>query len=304
MYHTKQPWYWQYKIGPNRWSNIPFYQVKKMETAYRDVALDEVKLSNLNKRGEWKNILSNDSLRVCFSTMTIASPDGTKSCDLRRLSTKSSVEEKTDHATTFLWFLQHEDSEEWEVIDDHALVESKYVSSSANQFITFHHNNSTFKLSSRKMVATKQDTGEKVKVRRRPELRKRKATAAKARAQPNLKAELYMSPLSGLAEGGDMLVKLSPDCMEAILVKKRLRSTLPFARDISVVKVQNEQLIRAFSAKMKELTRNKKDVFVHPLFYCPLPDQVDTICKDNFSPNLQASNIPHICGKGTYFFTR
>lgn len=299
MYHAKQGWFWQYKTGPKSWSNLPIRQVKEIESAYRDVTLDKVELSPIIRK-EGETVLGNGSFKVCFSTMTITKDDGTKSYDLRRLSTKSSAEGKADHATTFLWFLQRGDSEEWEVIDDHALVESKYVSSSMNQFITFHHNSSTFKLSSLRMVATKQDTGEKVNVRRRPEGRRRRGTAER-----NFNKAEAVAPLTRLTEGGgEMMVTLTPHCKEAMLVKKRLRLTLPTARDIKVVKVQNDELIRPFKAKMKELKKNEKDAFVHPLFHCPLPDQVETICKDNFSPSLQVSNIPQICGKGSYFFLR
>ncbi|KAK4299462.1 hypothetical protein Pmani_028248 [Petrolisthes manimaculis] len=302
MYHSKQPWSWQYRKDPKHWGNLSIRQIKTIETAYRDVTLEEVEISS-------SGVLGNGTFKVSFTKMKMYNTDGTKTHDIRRLSTKSSVESKTDRATTFIWFLNYEESEEWEIIDDYSLVEGKYLPSQ-NTFITFQHNNSTFQLSLFKMEAKNQDTGEKVRVRRRPEgmNRKRNRTpqhkeqqVARKKNNPmfNQISSLDTNTYKGLLQLTDLPSE------EELQVKMRLLSTFPQARDVKVLKVQNQELFRSFNTKMTELQkRTQQKPWVHRLFHCPIPDQVDTICRENFSPNLQMTNITQTCGKGTYFFIR
>ncbi|CAL4096956.1 unnamed protein product [Meganyctiphanes norvegica] len=308
--HCKSTFHWQLQCD-DHWFNLRNYQAKTIEDAFCDVSKETVILqpldpSKLDDMG--KNLLSImgiNSWIVNFKTMTIVSENNQlKVYKLRRISTRSSAVSESSKATIWEWYFKDEEDNwiKYGSVDTHgnkALVcdvssddiEKHYLKDSSNpmEFVNFSYK---YQLDFNSWKQHNLSTGKEREVRRRP-------------AKRHVYDDSLPSNWDAMSGSGTFtIVKLLENTEEYQEIFGNIMRSLPLSKIINIQRLQNPYLCKAFQNKQEEMSHyySKAEMNIQKLFYGAKPENVTSICKDDFDWRIHDANIKQVYGKGTYFF--
>lgn len=266
--HAKSLFHWQVE-KEKKWYNFRIFQSKTLESAYRDVSKNNVKLPSIDTER-----LSSDDKRILglmgthvwtanFKEMCIADPANNK-LNIRRVSTPSSAVSSLPQATVYEWYFADEQGK-WiryghvDSLGKQELVcsitsediEKQYVTDSSSTMII---SNTLFKykIDFTNMTQTNMSSMKVREIRRRPSrLSYQKPSTSTASSDGSLPA--HWQPMS--SQQTHVLVPLDPNQAEYQDVSKSIKLMIPTAKICGVRRLQNEYLWRLFQYKKADLSR-------------------------------------------------
>lgn len=307
--HATVPWHWQIKNTDGSWYNILIIQSKELERAYQDVTIDKIKVSPMERKHTTTygcailKMLGKGWCEADFTSMTMKRSDGSQIFKLRRLSTPSAAVSDSEYATTYDWFFQ--ERKKWIAMENSLQVEEHYMKKlESNGSVILQHNKYEYELNFVSMTRKNLTTDKEAAIRRRPKKRPDLQPKEKKMRQRALWTAKLPSTWAAMdSTESQVLCPLDPNSEEFLEVEKRMSAFIKKAKNVKIFRVQSSVLYLPLKNKITEITRRKKSKpLVLRLFHWPLPDHVDNICKNNFSPQWQHPGITHDYGRGVYFF--
>ncbi|XP_070559982.1 protein mono-ADP-ribosyltransferase PARP12-like [Ptychodera flava] len=257
-----------------------------------------------------------------------------KTTEIRRLSTKSSMEVKQSKlAVEWLWYWKNDNG--WRQYGEQGGEGSSTIRSHEieQQYQNFKKDgeplevpfsvglNESFVLNFGQMTQTNAATTKKREVRRRPKYlsdsdidtikkeitsKPQQSGTAKTSNIPQIQSKMKNWDQTQPDQGGYSLATLSEvgdTSAEYNEVTSRFLETIPDALIVSVERVQNTSLWGFFEKRYETMKTKSRDanVDVRHLFHGTTEELVDVICRQNFDWRLSGVRVGTLFGKGSYF---
>ncbi|KAG7173891.1 mono-ADP-ribosyltransferase PARP12-like 6 [Homarus americanus] len=308
--HAKCTCQWQV-IQDGKWFNFRNFHSEELENAFLDVTKDSVKITPLDPKllgssgRDMIKILGNGQWEADFENLTLKNLTSqsilTSKLFIRRLSTQSAAVSKSGKATKYEWYFC-DSKKKWIKYGDvdslghnHLVplitsdeIELNFSSDSSVQMM-FNNSLYRYQLDFKTMKQKNLNTGKERSVRRRPV--KKQST----KPNPRGKKENLPSTWDSMKDNDTMIkVSLDVSSQEYCDVMSQLLITVPAARVVSIMRIQNPFLWRPFQNKQAELAikyDGYEKLNIQKLFHGTRHEFIDDICKKNFDWRLHGSML-------------
>lgn len=270
--HAKSLFHWQFE-KENTWYNLRIFQSKCLESAYRDVTMEGVKIPPLDvEKIEPHNkkildLLGTKPWTADFQKMYMKNPSGLK-LKIRRIATASAAVSPLPQATVYEWYFGDE-NDKWILYGEvdslgkqqyicnitSADIEKQYMKD-PSQPMTINSVHYKYQLDFKQMTQTNLSTGKVRAVRRRPG---RLSYQKMGMDKNDDKLPRHWRPMK--ADQTHVLIPLDTDSQEYQDVVGRVRLTLPRAYIHTVKRLQNQYLWRLMQYKKADLLRRYLNFF-------------------------------------------
>ncbi|XP_070560625.1 protein mono-ADP-ribosyltransferase PARP12-like [Ptychodera flava] len=318
--HFATPYMWQKQSGDD-WECFKEDLNKELEQRFCDVTNEKTQISS-------------SKLLVDFQKMLVIDLAMKKTIEIRRLSTKSSLEVKQNKlAVEWIWYWKNDNG--WRQYGEQGGEGSSTIRSHEieQQYQKFKKDgkplevpfsvglNESFVLNFGQMTQTNAATTKKREVRRRPKYlsdsdidtikkeitsKPQQSGTAKTSNIPQIQSKMKNWDQTQPDKGGYSLATLSEvgdTSAEYNEVTSRFLETVPDALIVSVERVQNTSLWEFFAKRYFDMKTKSRDanVDVRHLFHGTTEQLVDVICRQNFDWRLSGVRVGTLFGKGSYF---